>query len=365
MRILLFADLHLDAPFAWLAHRPHVARQRRQALRETLRRIVALADECRAEALLCAGDLYEHEYYTPDTAAFVRRTFEAVYPLRVFIAPGNHDWYGPGSLYHQTAWPDNVHVFRDARLEPVTLADGLTLWGAAHRAPANTPSFLESFQVDRGGVHVALFHGSERESLAAQGSEKVPHAPFHAEQIPRAGLHHAFLGHYHCPRDDAWFTYPGNPDPLTFGETGERGAVLATIEPDGAVRRERRRVAQSVVHDIVVDVTGCASQQDVRDRVVETLQGRCGVARVTLRGDLAPDADLRPLDLHDAWLDALLVRAEAVRAAYDFDAIAREPTVRGRFVRDVQAADLPEDERRRILVTGLRALAGRDDLEVE
>lgn len=39
--------------------------------------------------------------------------------------------------------------------------------------------------------------------------------------------------------------------------------------------------------------------------------------------------------------------------------------MRGEFVGDVMgAAELSEDDRRRILITGLRALGGRDDLEV-
>jgi hypothetical protein len=55
---------------------------------------------------------------------------------------------------------------------------------------------------------------------------------------------------------------------------------------------------------------------------------------------------------------------QGMRTAYDIDAIGDEKTVRGQFVRDVTAASMDEDERYRVLVTGLRALAGRDDLEV-
>jgi hypothetical protein len=50
--------------------------------------------------------------------------------------------------------------------------------------------------------------------------------------------------------------------------------------------------------------------------------------------------------------------------AYDFDAISQEATVRGEFVREVMGLDMSADETRRILITGLRALDGRDDLEV-
>ncbi len=81
-------------------------------------------------------------------------------------------------------------------------------------------AFSTDFRVDRGGVSVALFHGSERGGFGLQGAAKVPHAPFTAEQIPRSGLAHALVGHFHRPALGRWHTYPGNPEPLAFGETG-------------------------------------------------------------------------------------------------------------------------------------------------
>lgn len=367
MKVVLFSDLHLDASFAWLGGDQQAARKRRQGLRDTLLRIVALVEETGAEALLCGGDLYEQDRFSPDTAEFLRSTLDRLCPVRVFIAPGNHDWYGHESLYQQVEWSPNVHVFTESRLEPVTIVDGLTLWGAAHRAPVTTDRFLDGFTVDRDGVNVALFHGSEEGWLTAQESGKVPHAPFTAEQIERACLDHAFLGHYHCPKDARRHTYPGNPHPLRFGEDGQRGAVIVSIAADGSVERERRTVANSDVHDIDLDVAGCTSQQDVRRLLAERLAGRIGVARVTLRGELGAEVDLRPRDLSDAapWLDGLQVQVRQLYHAYDFQAISEEPTIRGQFVLDVMAdSALSEEERRKVLVTGLRALDGRDDLEV-
>ena len=242
MKLVLFSDLHLDSAFSWTASTPGAARKRRQALRDTLNNIVALAAEVNADAILCGGDLYEQERFTPDTGAFLKSAFERLHPVPVFIAPGNHDWYGPQSLYRRVDWSPNVHVFDTSRLRPVDLEDGLTLWGAAHLAPANTPGFLEDFNVDREGVHLALFHGSERSWFPEQGGGKALHAPFDTDQIESSGLHHAFLGHYHRPRDHQWFTYPGNPDPLAFGEDGDRGVVVASIQGDGTIQGKRASV---------------------------------------------------------------------------------------------------------------------------
>jgi DNA repair exonuclease SbcCD nuclease subunit len=363
MRLLVFSDLHLDAPFAWAP--PEVARARRRALRECLNRILALAVELRVDALCCAGDLYEQQRFTPDTMAFLRSAFADIDPIPVLLAPGNHDWLGPASLYRQVSWSGNVHLFREPALHAHALTEGFTIWGAAHCAPANTPGFFEGgFRVSGSGVHVGLFHGSERGGFAGQGEGKVPHAPFQAEQVPAAGLHYALVGHFHTPHDGPHHTYPGNPEPLTFGETGDRGVVLVTVDPNGRVSRERHRVAVSEVSDVIVDLTGVAHSGEVRDRVAAALAGCTGTVRVTLSGEIAPQVELDLADLDDIapHLDALVTRLGPVSVGYDYDRLAQEQTVRGQFVRDVRAADLDADQRRRVLVTGLRALDGQRDL---
>ena len=366
MRIVHFADLHLDSGFAWAGADGTAARRRRQSLRDTLGQITVLARDERTDALFCGGDLFEHERVTPDTARFLQTTFADLAPCPVYLAPGNHDWYGPQSLYALVDWSPNVHVFRDPRLQPVRLGGGLTLWGAAHCAPANTGNFFDGFVASGTGLHVALCHAAERSWLAEQGSGKQPHAPFDADDVERAGLTHAFLGHYHRPRDAARHTYPGNPDPLTFGEEGERGAVVATIGTDGAATRNRRVVATTAAHDLMLDVSGCASQQDVRNRLAQSAAGCQGVARLTVEGELHPDVDLKEEDLRQVLLnsfDAVQIRSGALHAGYDVEEIRREQTVRGQFVRDVTEEGLEEDETRRVLAAGLRALEGRRDLE--
>ncbi len=358
MKILLAADLHLDTPFTWAE--PVVARGRRRALRDGLRRIAALAAQLRVDALCFAGDLYEHERAGPDTGEFLRSVFAEV-PCPVLLAPGNHDWYGPASLYAQVVWPSQVEVFRDDALQPYSLADGFTIWGAAHRAPANTDGFLERFRLDRGGTSVALFHGSERSGFAHQERGKVPHAPFTSEQVARSGLAHALVGHFHRPVLGSWHTYPGNPEPLSFGEDGERGAVLVSIAEDGAISRQVHAVLESPWHDLQVRVDGARHVDEIREQVHAALLPMDGIVRLSVVGEVSPNVDPNGLDLSGLGrhLEALVVRPPQISPGYDLVALAAEATVRGHFVTDVLASDLPEPEQQRVLAMGLRALDGQ------
>ncbi len=214
-----------------------------------------------------------------------------------------------------------------------------------------------------------MFHGSETSGLPFEGETKGPYAPFEAESIERAGLHHAFVGHFHAPAEGRWHTYPGNPQPLTFGESGTRGAVEITVGPHGDVERRWHVVQASPAHDLEVGLDGVESSDDVRDRVLEALTGLRGVVRLRLVGEVPSEVELEPARLRELTheLDAEPeIDARAARVAYDFETLAREHSVRGQFVRDVQASERfeDEDERRRVLITGLRALEGRSDLEV-
>lgn len=369
IRLLHLADLHLDHAFSWAT--ATVARQRRQAIRDALERALGIARSERVDALLCAGDLFDLAQVTPDTVAFLVAAFARLAPTPVLVAPGNHDWYGPQTPYAQAPWSPNVTIFRAHDLVPVALAPGFTVWGAAHTAPAGTPDLLAGARVEGPGVHVGLLHAAEsvdHHPSTESGLLPDPHAPFDPEEVRRAGLVHLCTGHYHTPRDRPLYTYPGNPEALSFvHRQGTRGVVLHTFDASGGHERTRFDVDSGTLSDLLLDVTGCASGQDVRARIAAALHDRRGAVRVDLTGELPPDASLDPGQLQDCapWLEALLCRDAGVRLAYDIPALAGEQSVRGQFVRDVTHPDAELDAalRERVLTIGLRALEGRGDLD--
>ena len=365
MRILLFSDLHLDSAFA-IAGQREAARRRRQSIRDTLVRIVDTAIDEGVEIVCCGGDLYEHDRVTLDTAALLRAEFARLDQIPVLIAPGNHDWFGPDSLYAQNPWTPNVHVFSDAVLGAHTVVDGLTIWGAAHTKPAGTGSFLDDFAVDRGGIHIALFHGSERHALMDPEEGKQPHAPFDADQIRAGGLQHAMVGHYHKPKHDAWLTYPGNPTPLAFGEVGERGAAILDIDDSGSVRHRIVNVACGQARDVGLDLSGVSNANEIREQVSAAIADSVGAVRLRLSGEIPLDVDFQVSDLLDLGnhLDTFVVDTKDIHRALNVAEFADEQTVRGEFVRLVREGHLLPSEEERVILTGLRALEGRDDLDV-
>lgn len=358
MRVVACADLHLDLPFKWSTSA--AASRLRQGIRASLEAALQLAVDEQADAFVLAGDVYEHDRATLDTAQFLVRVL-GEFNGPVLVAPGNHDHYSSESIWATRNWPSNVHVFSEPCFKPVALSPAFTIWGAAHTQPANTPGFFDhGFVVEGGGVHLGLFHGSERLSLAFEGSNKQPHAPFSAGQIPRSGLTHAVVGHFHQAQAKEHHTYPGAASFQSFDST-PGGVVL--LDFDSATLLERRwlPVEELQIHDLELDVTGYGDASSIHAACAGLVNELSGMVRVTLVGEQNPDVSL---DLRTLEQSGLVVRSK-VRSAYDLLGLAEEASVRGEFVRGVQAAEFTsEDERERVLVTGLRALDGRVDLEV-
>lgn len=284
MRFLVFSDLHLDHAFEDVG--PHHAARRPADLRACLDRILALADTHEVDAILSAGDLYEHRHLQPETASFlVDRFGQAGRP--VFLAPGDEDPHTPDSLYATTPWPANVHVFDKDLLVPVELADGFRLWGAAHLGHGDTTGFLDGFRITDDAVNLALFHGSEVGTSAHDPAPVV--APFRAEQIEHAGLTHAFVGNSRAAVDTPWHTVPGTPHPLGVGEPDLRGVVIVDVAPDGSLKRQRFGVADSPVHEVIIDLTDAGSTDEVLERMIASVEDLQGTVHVSLHGQPAPD----------------------------------------------------------------------------
>jgi hypothetical protein len=374
-RLLHLADVHLERSFAGLGCHGELARRRRIGLREALRAAGEAAQQHGCSAVSIAGDLYEHERAGVDTERFLVETFASWRPLRVLISPGNHDAFMPGSLYRRAAWPDNVHVFSESQLQPVTLDDGLVLWGLAHREPAWTGDPLDCDALPPDDVHVALFHGAD---LGSRPEGKSLHGPFHADAIRARGFVAALCGHYHRRRldTDMGLVYPGSPEPLTFDETGPRGPVLVDIDNNSAIRFTSLHLNRWWMVSAVCDVSECVSTAAVVDMM--ELAARTAVAnidpeRTMLRIDMSGDVDCAvPLDVYN--LEAALrergvphVKVRDLSAPrVDLRELAGEQSTRGAFVRTARAAlESAQEEHERATVSealryGLMALAGTE-----
>lgn len=334
------ADIHLETTFAELRG----GARRRAALADAFVRAIDLALELGADALTIGGDLYEAQCAGPQTARFIYEQCGR-FGRPVFVAPGNHDPFGPTSLYARADVPANVRVFNESAWSPVPLAEGITLYGFGHAPAEPDPPFVGA-HFERVGVRLALVHGSDAERCPPN---KRATAPFTLAEIARSGATLALAGHYHggyvACADGATLAYPGSPEPIKFGESGTHGALVVRIEGD-AVRVEAVELARTRLVDRTCDLSGASNEPAVLTSVEAALAGlgTDDFVRLRLGGQVAEGTRVDATLIAERYGSALGALDVLDRTrAYDYARLAHEPTVRGRVVADLLALSNGED----------------------
>lgn len=369
MRILHIADIHLDRPFVGLS--PEAARQRRRGLWETFVRCLDAAREHEVHAVTIGGDLWEDENVADDTRRSVAHELGRL-GRPVLIAAGNHDPLLPGGNYERTDWPSNVFVFPEQ--QPVEHALGeVRVWGVSWGGGSLSASFLDTFAApDDGRAHVLLLHGT---AIGATGfGADGAHCPFRRDRVRACGFALCLAGHIHAANVADGVVYPGSPEPLGWGETGRHCYALVEVEPGREPRVELRDVASRRYEVRAVDCSGAASSAEVDERVAAALdpdeRPETLCLRLELRGEVDPacEIDSDALESRHGERYAALEMRDSTTPAYDLDALARQDTARGHFVRRLRErieAEADERERRVLeaaLLAGLRAMDGREQL---
>jgi DNA repair exonuclease SbcCD nuclease subunit len=359
MRILHLADTHLDRVFGAADDRRDAGR-RRTALRDGLSRALAAGRAERVDAVVLAGDVYEHASVTADTIAFLKGELERT-GVPVLVTPGNHDPYVAGSAWQLTAWPPNVHVFSTGRVEPFELGGDVVVWGAAFCAATAAAGVPDGFAAPVDGrVHLLALHAA---LTGERWADEGRHRSVTRAQLEATGAARVLLGHFHDGYDDGLLCYPGSPEPLGWGERhGDHGASLVTVA-DGRVTARHIPIATRRYVERTVTVSGVSTSADIEALAAAEAAHEPGAClRLVLEGEVAPGCavDLEALSERlSAGLEELVL-VDRTRPAYDLQAIARERSVRGRFVARMLRSDDPAAGE--AVLAGLRALDGHAEV---
>lgn len=226
IKILHSADWHLDAPMS--GHSPEQADFLRRELKKIPQQIVKLAKAESCDLMLLSGDLFNGEASAETVRNVQNALAEANIP--VFISPGNHDYICPTSPYETEGWPKNVHIFKNPKVETVTLPElDCKIYGAGYTS-MDCPALLKGFQAAGEETwHLGIFHAEAEVSGSA-------YCPISREQIRASALSYLALGHIHkgssLRAGETLCAWPGCPMGRGYDELGAKGVILVTLNED-------------------------------------------------------------------------------------------------------------------------------------
>lgn len=360
IRIIHAADFHLDSAFGALS--AERSRLRRREGRAALKRLADYVNQNAVDLVLLAGDLFDGEETYRETAEELLAALGAM-RARVFIAPGNHDFYAARSPYATLVWPENVHIFKTDAMERVELPElNCAVYGAAFTRGAQETSLLAGFHAPEDGmIHLGVLH-------AEVSSSETQYDPITREEIAASGLDYLALGHTHVfggvqRAGETAYAYSGCMEGRGFDELGERGFLFGSVER-GSAALELVPFARRRYEILEVDVTGKTAEAALHAALP------ADTARDLYRVILTGETDERGVDeraLYERFAPEFfhLELKDNTRIAEDIWARAGEDSLRGAFLRELRAnyEQATEDERRtieRAARFGLAALDHRD-----
>ena len=225
MKILHTADWHLDSPLQ--GH----GQTLRSALLDVPVKILEICRREQCQMVLLAGDVFDGAY----TVHTYKKVYEVLQAMEVpvFITPGNHDYCDGESPWVKELWPENVHIFREPRMESVAVPElDCRVYGAGFTS-MDCPALLEGFRAQQQEKYaVGILHGDPTQL-------RSPYNPVTQTQTAASGLHYLALGHIH---KDGLFTagqtlcgWPGCPMGRGYDEQGTKGVYIVTLEAQASV----------------------------------------------------------------------------------------------------------------------------------
>lgn len=348
-------DIHLGLKFKNVSFQKEKAIERRRELWSTFERIVKHSKESNGDFLLIAGDLFEEKYFTLGEMKRVRDILKSAETVNIIITAGNHDYLSKKSLYNMVEWSPNVTIFQGDGIKNKEFKDlKTTIYGYSwDQVELRENTIFEDFsKVDSSFNNILVIHGD----IGAKSS----YLPLNLEKLKALNMDYIALGHIHKPELLAHnIAYCGCPEPLHFGETGDRGIIVGQIDK-GITKVEfvpfskRRFIEEEIVLNENMGYLDIINEFNK----INKLSKEVDFYRIEMKGYVQKDINLENLinDLEEDFYHIEIIN----NTVLDYDLEYLEETYRdniiGHFIKEMKNKDLNNPIIKDALYLGLSAL---------
>ncbi len=359
LKIIHCADLHLDSKMESNLDKDQ-AYTRRQELIETFERMVDYAVREGVRAILIAGDLFDKSHVRGAVKKRVAAQIIWHPEIDFYYLKGNHDKVD--FMEEDQEKPANFHTFTDAGFTSYQLQD--VVISGMELSPVNSATIAERLVLDSAQTNIVMLHGQQSDYDGKDGAEII-----NIQALKGKYIDYLALGHVHKYTggkldDRGIFCYSGCLEGRGFDETGDKGFVLLEIE-DGHIDAEFIPFATRRLHEFEIKVTPDMDNQAILNAAGESLLDvdPQDMVKFVLAGerelDDAPDVDRIVRYFGDKYF--FVKCYDHTRTLVDYDSFAYDKSLKGEFVRLVQADEsLSEEKKATIVELGIRAIMGED-----
>lgn len=352
MKFIHCSDLHLDSKMEQHLSAAQ-ARERNAECCATFARLVRYAAEQNVTAVLIAGDMFDTERSSAQTAGFVLDQIRNTPQVDFLYLRGNHD----EAVFDGLEKPENFKTFGSDwsyyRYDDVVIA-GLEMNGE------NWGGMYDTLSLEKENTNIVMLHGQES---TQPDREQIALPLLRGKNIDYLALGH--IHSYRCEKldlDSCW-CYCGCLEGRGFDECGEKGFVLLNVE-DGRVKPAFVPFARRTLQEVKVDITGLTAVTQIlqaTEQASEGISSDC-LVKFTLTGHYTLETQKDPAFLKkmlEGRFYFLRIKDES-RLKIEKETYEHDISLKGEFIRLVMASDKTEEEREQIICCGIRALHGEE-----
>lgn len=359
MKIIHCADLHLDSKMTANLDKEK-AKERKAELLLTFENMIAFAKKNQVEAILIAGDLFDTKNISASARNVVKVAINNHPEIQFFYLKGNHDQ--DNFLSGTEDLPANLKLF-SKEWTSYALGEGRIILSGLELSKENAGSAYSTLTLDAAKFNIVTLHGQESETGTKDKVEVI-----NLRALKNKGIDYLALGHIHTYKEEGLdargvYCYPGCLEGRGFDECGPHGFVLLDInEETGKSTREFVAIASRILYEVQVDVTGCMTSGEMKDRIQEVLQGHNysnrSLVKILLTGtlDVECEKDLQYLvkSFENDFYFLKIYDETALKV--DIQQFVTDMSLKGEFVRKVMESELSEEEKGEIIRYGLQIL---------
>lgn len=357
MKIIHCSDLHLDSKMEANLDKEK-SKQRKNEILLSFQNMIQYAKENDVKIIIIAGDLFDKSKISVKVKNLVKDAIISNSNIEFIYLKGNHDEenFVEGNI------PPNLKLFNKYNWTSYRY-DNIVITGIEFGKIDNYEIY-KTLMLNQNDLNIVVLHGQETSYADKKDKAEI----INLKELKNKNIDYLALGHIHKYKKETLdnrgiYCYSGCLEGRGFDECGDKGFVLLDIQDD-KINTEFIKNSQRNLEEVKVDISDTMTTTEVEAKIDEQVKNvpKSSLVKIILTGkvDIESERDIDYLlkIYNDEFYFLKIYDKTALKINYlDYENTA---SLKGEFIRTVLKEDIPEEEKKEIIMTGIRALSGEE-----
>ena len=360
MKIIHCSDLHLDSKMKSNLD-SNKAKERRDEILRTYQNMVEYASKNDIKIIIIAGDMFDKKNITVKAKNVVLDSICSNPEIDFIYLKGNHD--EASFITDLEEVPKNLKLFNNR--EWTYYKYGKIVIAGIEFGQIGNYEIYSSLMLNKNDINIVTLHGQEVKYDQKDKAEII-----NIQSLKNKNIDYLALGHIHKYKKEpidsrGVYCYSGCLEGRGFDECGEKGFVLLDID------EEKQKINSTFVpfagrhlYEVNVDITGTNTTLEAEKKIDEKIKNieRDALIKIILNGkvDINSERDINYLEKKYKNIFYFAKIYDETTLEIDYMSYEKDISLKGEFIRLVLSQDLPQEEQRQIITTGIKALSGEE-----